>query len=105
MTVAPWSVIPFVALLACIAVLPLVAATEHAWERNRVKLAVALLLAQARPNPLFKAFAAAMALMFAALIGVSRVDLGVHWPTDILAGWALGVTWTALCWAALWCQT
>lgn len=37
-----WSVIPFAVLLLCIAVLPLIPATEHAWERNSVKLAVAL---------------------------------------------------------------
>lgn len=79
--------------------------SSHATVSAAACLAVALLLAQARPDPLFKAFAAAMALMFAALIGVSRVYLSVHWPTDILAGWALGVTWTALCWAALWRQT
>lgn len=39
-----WGLLPFVALLACIAVLPLVPATAHAWERNRVKLGVGLLL-------------------------------------------------------------
>ena len=44
MQVQWWSIIPFVTLLACIAVLPLVPATAHAWERNRLKLTVALLL-------------------------------------------------------------
>ena len=42
MTVAWWSVIPFVVLLLSIAILPLVPATAHAWEHNRTKLAVAL---------------------------------------------------------------
>ncbi|MFT3861716.1 sodium:proton antiporter [Micropruina sp.] len=44
MDVPWWGVLPFVTMLICIAVLPLVPATEHLWERNSVKLAVGLLL-------------------------------------------------------------
>lgn len=39
------------------------------------------------------AFAAAIVASFA--IGLSRVYLGVHWPSDVLAGWLLGVAWAA----------
>lgn len=39
-----WSILPFVALLLCIAVLPLIPATERSWEKNSVKLIVALAL-------------------------------------------------------------
>jgi undecaprenyl-diphosphatase len=38
----------------------------------------------------------AVALTF--LIGVSRIYLGVHWPTDVLAGWCVGSAWAMLCW-------
>ncbi|WP_300081663.1 sodium:proton antiporter [Propioniciclava sp.] len=44
MDVAWWSIIPFALLLASIAILPLLPATEHLWERNAVKLGVALVL-------------------------------------------------------------
>ena len=42
MTVEWWSIIPFVILLGCIAVLPLIKRTEHVWEKNTTKLLVAL---------------------------------------------------------------
>jgi undecaprenyl-diphosphatase len=45
-----------------------------------------------------RAFILSSALFLAALIGVSRVYLGVHWPSDVLAGWFVGIAWASGCW-------
>jgi len=38
------------------------------------------------------------AIFLTFVIGISRGYLGVHWPTDVLAGWCAGAVWPTLCW-------
>lgn len=49
-------------------------------------------------NRLVTIFILIAAFVLAILIGLSRVYLGVHWPSDVLAGWFAGFVWVGLCW-------
>ena len=56
-------------------------------------LTLAVMLARTEKRRRIRAFLVIMAALLAALVGTSRVYLGVHWPSDVLAGWSLGAAW------------
>lgn len=75
--------------------------SSHATVSAAVALLAAVLLARARSERRFGVAAGLIAALFAAVVGGSRLYLGVHWPTDVLAGWLLGLGWGAVCWAGV----
>lgn len=69
-------------------------------------LTLGALLARIHNERRFKAFFILVAVSLTVLVGVSRVYLGVHWPTDVLGGWTVGAAWAILCWfGARWLQS
>jgi undecaprenyl-diphosphatase len=69
-------------------------------------LTLGAILARAHERKLLKAYFLLTAVFLTVLIGVTRVYLGVHWPTDVLAGWTAGAVWALLCWlVARWLQS
>src|SRR5205085_9940078 len=63
-----------------------------------VYLTLGSLLARLVGPPRLKLYFLGVAVLLSFLVGLSRVYLGVHYPTDVLAGWAAGLTWAVLCW-------
>lgn len=63
-----------------------------------VYLSLGALLAQNAPSRRIKAYFLNVAFCLTILVGLSRVYLGVHYPTDVLAGWTVGLVWAVLWW-------
>ena len=74
----------------------------HAANSAIVYLAIAELVAQLVPGLRLRAAILSAAMLLAIAIGLSRLFLGVHWPTDVLAGWVFGASWALLCWTIGW---
>ena len=77
----------------------------HATMSAITYLTLGALLARVQPDRSLKAYLLGVAIALTMLVGISRVYLGVHWPTDVLAGWCIGSAWAIGCWfLARWFQ-
>jgi undecaprenyl-diphosphatase len=64
-------------------------------------LTLAMLVSSLEPRRRTKALVYGLACAVLVGVGFSRVYLGVHWPSDVLAGWCLGAAWALTAWLAL----
>lgn len=74
----------------------------HAMISAIAYLTLGVLLTRAHKQRRTKFIIMSYAILLTLMIGLSRIYLGVHWPTDVLAGWALGAAWSSLWWLGAW---
>jgi hypothetical protein len=72
----------------------------HAMLSAVTYLTLGAILASVEPRRGRRLYVIGAAVFLTVLIGGSRVYLGVHWPTDVLAGWCIGAAWAVFCWTA-----
>lgn len=70
----------------------------HATLSGVVFLTIAAVLAATTESRRLKAFYLGVGVFLTFIVGMSRIYEGVHYPTDVMAGWMIGSAWAILCW-------
>ena len=74
----------------------------HAMMTLAIYLALAVLIGRGLPRRQWRTALIIVAITLSAIIGFSRNYLGVHYPSDVVAGWLLGLAWACTCWLVSW---
>jgi undecaprenyl-diphosphatase len=70
----------------------------HSMAAAVIYLTLGALLARFAVRRRIRIYVVGLSLVLTFCIGISRIFLGVHYPTDVLAGWSAGLGWSLLCW-------
>ena len=70
----------------------------HAMLAAATYLTLGALLSRGEARRAMRLYMIGVAVFLTFIIGLSRVYLGVQYPTDVLGGWCAGATWALICW-------
>ena len=70
----------------------------HAMMSTMIYMTLAVMVAEFQKSGRLRVYIVGFAAFLATLIGLTRVILGMHYPSDVVAGWTVGLCWALFCW-------